>query len=58
MRVSWFFATTPIPRRPYAAFPPKRKHESASSWWSRAADRYLAWSERTLERSNRTWMHV
>ena len=42
MQVPWFFATTPTPRRPAA--PPRTRR---SGWWSRLAQRYIAWAERS-----------
>lgn len=41
MQVPWFFATTPTPR-PAASLPHRRV-----GWWSRLAQRYIAWAERS-----------
>jgi hypothetical protein len=41
MRVPWFFATTPAPR------PAVRPTRRRPGWWSRLAQRYIAWAERS-----------
>jgi len=59
MQVPWFFATTPIPQRPPAT--PARKHpaaRTATPWWGRVSDRFVAWGERARKRSNASLMQI
>jgi hypothetical protein len=51
MQVSWFFATTPVPQRPQVTRAPKRARTgSTTTWWTRAADRFVEWGERSARR--------
>ena len=43
MQVPWFFATTPAPRPVTASSSRARR----SGWWSRLAQHYIAWAERS-----------
>ena len=43
MQVAWFFATTPAPT---PAVRPITRH---APWWTRLAERYIAWAERSNE---------
>jgi hypothetical protein len=59
MQASWFFATTPNPQRPHAG--PARERRAAPhtrTWWQRAADRLVAWGERSRRRANPSLMQL
>ncbi len=46
MQVSWFFATTPVPQRPFALSAARHPQpQSAGTWWARAGARLVAWGE-------------
>jgi len=46
MQVPWFFATTPSPK------PPPRDPRRRPSFWSRAAERFVAWCEKSRQRGH------